>query len=219
MADICTCGAQLPPDSLFCNKCGKPQREIETPEIERNVYAGAIAATDAAPLPAPPAELRPAQLAAPLPLNFRNPIAVRIALMAAVGATLLNFLVPVLNWPAAGFFAVFLYCRKTGTRLDVSAGVKIGWITGLLTYGFAAIVFAATLIPDALSGKLGTTMLEQMKSFSTQDPNMVAQMTHLIQTTQGMVMLVLFALAFLFVFVTCLSMAGGALGAKLVGRS
>jgi hypothetical protein len=219
MADICTCGAQLPPDSLFCNKCGKPQREIATPEIERNVFAGATTATDAAAQPLPPVEPRPAPITAPLPLNFRNPIAVRIALMAAVGATLLNFLVPILNWPAAGFFAVFLYCRKTGTRLDVSAGVKIGWITGLLTYGFAAIVFAATLIPDALSGKLGTTMLEQMKNFSAQDPNMVAQMTHLIQTTQGMVMLVLFALAFLFVFVTCLSMAGGALGAKMVGRS
>jgi len=222
MADFCTCGAQLPPDSLFCNKCGKPQREIATPEIERNVFAAATAATDAAPLVAPtplPVEPLAAPRPAPMPLNFRNPIAVRIALMAAVGATLLNFLVPILNWPAAGFFAVFLYCRKTGTRLDVSAGVKIGWITGLLTYGFAAIVFAATLIPDALSGKLGSTMLEQMKNFSSQDPNMVAQMTRLIQTTQGMVMLVLFALAFLFVFVTCLSMAGGALGAKMVGRS
>jgi hypothetical protein len=216
MADICTCGAQLPPDSLFCNKCGKPQREIETPEIERNVFAGAPAATDTVPQPVEP---QPAPPAAPLPLNFRNPVAVRIALVAAVGATLLNFLVPILNWPAAGFFAVFLYCRKTGTRLNVSAGVKIGWITGLLTYGFAAIVFAATLLPDALSGKLGTTMLEQMKNFSTQDPAMVAQMTHLVQTTPGMVMLVLFALAFLFVFVTCLSMAGGALGAKMVGRS
>jgi len=219
MADICTCGAQLPPDSLFCNKCGRPQRELAAPEIERNVFAAATAATDAAPLaapvPAPVVEPRPA----PLPVNFRNPLAVRIALMAAVGATLLNLLVPILNWPAAGFFAVFLYCRKTGLRLDVSEGVKIGWITGLLTYGFAAIVFAATLIPDALSGKLGTTMLEQMKNLSSQDPNLVAQMTHLIQTTQGMVMLVLFALAFLFVSVSCLSMAGGALGAKMVGRS
>jgi hypothetical protein len=215
MADICTCGAQLPPDSLFCNKCGKPQREIETPEIERNVYG----ATAAAPFIAPPAPVEPRPVPVPLPLNFRNPIAVRTALMAAVGATLLNFLVPILNWPAAGFFAVFLYCRKTGTRLDVSAGVRIGWITGLLTYGFAAIVFAATLIPEALSGKLGSTMLEQMKNFSSQDPTMVAQMTHLIQTTQGMIALILFAMAFLFVFVTCLSMAGGALGAKLVGRS
>jgi hypothetical protein len=144
---------------------------------------------------------------------------VRIALMAAVGATLLNFLVPVLNWPAAGFFAVFLYCRKTGTRLDVSAGVKIGWITGLLAYGFAAIFNGATLIPDALSGKLGKTFLEQMKNWPSQDPNMMAQMTHLIQTKQGGVMLLLFMLAALFVFVTCLSMAGGALGAKMVGRS
>jgi hypothetical protein len=44
-------------------------------------------------------------------------------------------------------------------------------------------------------------------------------MTHLIQTKQGGVMLLLFMLAALFVFVTCLSMAGGALGAKMVGRS
>ncbi len=28
MPDFCTCGAQLPPDALFCHKCGKPQREI-----------------------------------------------------------------------------------------------------------------------------------------------------------------------------------------------
>jgi hypothetical protein len=221
MADICTCGAELPPDSLFCNKCGKPQREIPAPEIEQNVYGEAAAAPPEAP-PAPVVVLDaqppvPPPLS-PLPLNFRNPIAVRIALMAAVGATLLNFLVPVLNWPAAGFFAVFLYCRKTGTRLDVSAGVKIGWITGLLTFGFAAIVFAATLLPDAIAGKLGNTILDQVKNFPAQDPNMAAQMTHLLQTTQGIVMLVLFALAFLFVVVTCLSMAGGALGAKMVGK-
>ena len=214
MADTCSCGAQLPPDSLFCNKCGKPQREIAAPEVERNIYA-ANPAPEAVSLPPAPVEPKPA----PLPLNFANPIAVRIALMAAVGATALFFLVPILNWSAAGFFAVFLYCRKTGTPLDVSAGVKIGWITGLLTYGFAAIVFTATLIPDAISGKLASTMLDGMKNFSTsQDPAMVAQMTQLLQSTQGMVMLLLFALAFLFVFVTCLSMAGGALGAKLVGR-
>jgi len=139
--------------------------------------------------------------------------------MAAVGATLLYFLVPILNWPAAGFFAVFLYCRKTGTRLDVSAGVKIGWITGLLAYGFAAILSAAALIPLALSGKLGSTMLKQMESFSTPDPDTVKQLTHLFQTPQDIVALLLFVLALLFVLITCLSMAGGALGAKMVGRN
>jgi hypothetical protein len=213
MADICSCGAQLPPDSLFCNKCGKAQREVVVPEIQRNTYGATASPEPVAPEPTMEPEAPP-----PLPLNFHNPIAVRIALMAAVGATLLNFLVPILNWPAAGFFAVYLYCRKTGARLDVSAGVRIGWITGLLTYGLAAIVFAATLLPDAISGKLASSIMAQMKNFPSQDPTMVQQMTHLTSTTEGMATLIIFALAFLFVFVICLSMAGGALGAKMVGR-
>jgi len=156
---------------------------------------------------------------APLPMDFHNPIAVRIAFMAAVCATLLNFLVPILNWPAAGFFAVFVYGRKTGARLDVSSGVKLGWITGLLTSGLAAIVFAASLLPDMISGKLSSSILEQMKNLPPQDPNMMAQITHLVQSPQGIAALLLFALAFLFIFVTCLSMAGGALGAKVAGRN
>jgi hypothetical protein len=207
MPETCTCGAQLPPDALFCHKCGKPQREIVTPEVERNIYEAAAPVAPAAP---PRVEA--------VPVNFHNPLAVRIALMAAIAATLLSFLVLFLNWLAAGFFAVFFYCRKTHSRLDVSAGVRIGWITGLITYGFAAVVFAAELVPLAITGKLGPILLEQVKNFPTQDPNMVRQMTHLIQTPQGITMLVIVGLVFLFVFVTCLSMAGGALGAKVAGR-
>jgi hypothetical protein len=203
MAEYCTCGAQLPPDALFCHKCGKPQREILTPQIEANTYP-----TAAAEIPPPPRQQ-------PLPLNFHNPIAVRIALVAAVSATMLGILLPFVSWLAAGFFAVYLYCRKTGFRLDVAAGVKIGWITGLILYGFSAVVFTVEQLPDALSGHLGKTMLDQMKNSAFQDPAMVQQMTKLVQSEPGMVILVL--LGVLFVFVTCLSMAGGALGAKLVG--
>jgi len=130
-------------------KCGKAQRDIPVPDIQRNTYGAA-----------PPAEpvISVIPRPAPLPMDFHNPIAVRIAFMAAVCATLLNFLVPILNWPAAGFFAVFVYGRKTGARLDVSSGVKLGWITGLLTSGLAAIVFAASLLPDMISGKLSSSI-------------------------------------------------------------
>jgi hypothetical protein len=204
MAEYCTCGAQLPPDALFCHKCGKPQRDIVAPEVESNTYA-------AAAVEAPPVPPRPQ----PLPLNFHNPIAVRIALLAAVSATVLSMFLPIVNWLAAGFFAVFFYCRKTGFRMDVVAGVKIGWITGLIAYGFYAIVFTAEQLPDALSGHLGKTILEQMKNSAFQDPATIQQMTRVMETNPGMVLLLL--LAALFVFVTCLSMAGGALGAKLVG--
>lgn len=206
MADFCTCGAQLPPDALFCHKCGKPQREILEPEVERNVYVAAVPDTA---LPPPP---RPQ----PLPVNFRNPIAVRISLMAAASAMVLGLLLPFVSWLGAGFFAAYLYCRKTGFRLNVAAGVKIGWITGLILYGFSAIVFTAAQVPDALAGHPGRTLLEQMKSSSFQDPAMMQEATRLVQSDPGKMILLL--LGALFVVVTCLSMAGGALGAKLVGN-
>ncbi|HEX3744990.1 MAG TPA: zinc ribbon domain-containing protein [Bryobacteraceae bacterium] len=210
MAEFCTCGAQLPPDALFCHKCGKPQRDIIEPEVQSNSFP---AGAQSGPVPAeiPPQIPRPQ----PLPLNFHNPIAVRIAMVAAVCATVLSLLSPTLSWLAAGFFAVYLYCRKTGFRLDVLAGVKIGWITGLILYGFSALVFTVQQLPDALAGHPGKTLLEQVKNSSFQDPAMMQEMTHMIQSDPGTVILLL--LAAMFVVVTCLSMAGGALGAKLVG--
>jgi hypothetical protein len=203
MSEYCTCGAQLPPDALFCHKCGKPQREILAPEIEQNIYI----ATPAAEVP--PAPPRPQSL----PVNFRNPVAVRIALVAAVCATIPGLLLPFVSWLAAGFFAVYLYCRRTGFRLDVLAGVKIGWITGLILFVFTSVVFTVQQVPDALAGHLGKTMLDQLKNSPFQDPTM----TSMFQTAPGEAILLL--LAAMFVFVTCLSMAGGALGAKLVGSS
>ena len=208
MAEYCSCGAQLPPDALFCHKCGKPQRELVAPEVESNTYPAAV--VDAVPPPPPPTQPQPQ----PLPLNFHNRVAVRISLLAAVSATVLIVLLP-LNWLGAGFFAVFFYCKKTGFRLDVASGVKIGWITGLIAYAFYAIVFTARLLPDALSGHLGKTILEQKKTSAIQDPTTVQQATKMVESNPGMVIVLL--LGMLFVLVTCLSMAGGALGAKLVG--
>jgi hypothetical protein len=207
MPEFCTCGAQLPPDALFCHKCGKPQRDLVAPEIQVNAFSTG-ASQVLAEVPSSPPKPQP------LPLNFRNPIAVRIAVVAAVGATLLLVLLP-LNWIGAGFVAVYLYCRKTGFRLDVASGVKIGWITGLIAYCFYAIVVTARLLPDALSGNLGKALLEQMKNSALQDPAKIQEAAKMVADNPGMVIFLL--LGMLFVVVTCLSMAGGALGAKLVG--
>jgi len=196
----------LPPDALFCHKCGKPQRDLVAPEIQVNAFSTATPQVVAEAPPSPP---KPQ----PLPLNFHNPIAVRIAVVAAVGATLLLVLLP-LNWMGAGFLAVYLYCRKTGFRMDVASGVKIGWITGLIAYCFYAIVVTARLLPDALSGNLGKALLEQMKN-SLQDPARIQEAAKIVADNPGAVIFLL--LVMLFVLVTCLSMAGGALGAKLVG--
>jgi hypothetical protein len=193
MPEFCTCGAQLVSDSLFCHKCGKPQRDIVEPE----------------PQPPPPPAIAlpplPAPTVAPLP-TFRNPVALRIALMIAVFATFLSFL-PYVNWLAAGYFAAFFYRRRTGSRLNLVAGVRMGWITGVLMFGIMATLFTAFVV--LFSGN--AVFQAQIKSMS--DPR-VQEMFKMIQNRTDVALL----LMQLFVFVTCLSMAGGALGAKMAGR-
>jgi hypothetical protein len=203
MPEFCTCGAQLPPDALFCHKCGKPQRELVIPET-------------VAPPPAAAPQVQAQPRPEPLPVNFHNSVALRIAILVAATATLLSFL-PFLNWLAAGFFAVFFYRRKTGSLLNVGAGVRMGWITGILMFGLSAIVFTAQQLPAALSGRLDARLLEQLKNVASQDP-LSQQMLQFFQTGPGIFLLLLFSLAALFLFTTGLSMAGGALGAKMVGR-
>jgi len=203
MPEFCSCGAQLPPDALFCHKCGKPQRELVVPETVAPVPP---------PVPLPQLQLRPE----PLPVNFHNGVAVRIAIPVALLATVFSFL-PFLNWLAGGFFAVFWYRRKTGTLLNVGAGVRMGWITGLLMFGLSSFLFALQQLPAVRSGHLDARLQDQLKSLAAQDP-LSQQWMQFLQTPPGIVALLAFSLVALFLFTTGLSMAGGALGAKMVGR-
>jgi hypothetical protein len=198
MPEFCTCGAQLPPDALFCHKCGKPQREIvvEAPEPPPDTPA-------LNPALSAPAEEAPAP-------GFRNPVALRVALLVAVAATLFGWLLPFFNWLLAGFLAVFFYRKKSRGQLNLSAGLRLGWITGVIMFGLWSIVFGAL----TAMGQLGKLFEEQLRNLPANDPS-VQQFVRLLESGPGIVLM----LAFGFIFIISLSMAGGALGAKLVGRS
>jgi len=206
MPEFCTCGAELPPDALFCHKCGKPQRSIvaeEPPAMEQ---------------PEPPPVIL---TVAPVParLDFHNPVAVRIALTMALVTTLLSWM-PLLNfalWTGSGFFAVYFYRRRTGQPFTVRNGVRLGWITGVLTFAITTVLFTVTVIPAALNGGLNSLFMQQLKNLPSQDPN-VQQALRLLESPSGIAMVLMMTLVMLFVFITCLAMAGGALGARLVGR-
>src|ERR1700733_10161849 len=197
MPETCTCGAQLPPDSLFCHKCGKPQREIAEPEI--------LTPAVSAPAAGAPA---PSLVAAPrfaMPVSFRNPVALRISLLVGFGAMLFSFL-PIVNFLAAGFFAVFFYRRKTHNLLNVGAGLHLGWITGLVMFTMWGVLFMA----EGLSGKLNGVVQEQIKNLPAANDPYLQQVAQFMASGPGLVIV----LAIAFVFITCVSMAGGALGAK-----
>jgi hypothetical protein len=196
MPEFCSCGAQLPDDALFCHKCGKAQREIVVPE--------------SIPPPeeiAPPVVAPRPELAAP---NFRNPVAIRIALAAAALATLMSF-VPYLNWLAAGFFAVFFYRRRTGHMLNMESGVRMGWMTGVIMFGMMALLLTISLLFFQAAGGVAAVQ-DQFKN--AVDPRVFEVLKHLQSGPEIAGLLIQ-----LFVFTTLLSMAGGALGAKMTRRS
>jgi hypothetical protein len=208
MPDFCTCGAQLPPDSLFCNKCGKPQRDVIAPEPELESVAEFV------PPPVEPVAAAPQ----PPALNFHNLVAVRIAFVVAPVAFLLSW-IPALNlvlWIAAGFLAVFFHRRRTGVLLNVRAGARLGWITGVLMFAITTVIFTLTIVPMAANGGIAALFRQQLKNPS--DPN-VQEALRMLETAPGMVTILLVMLVMLFVFITLLSMAGGALGAKFVSRN
>jgi hypothetical protein len=202
----CTCGAILPEDALFCHKCGKPQREIVAVEVE-------------APPPVVPPPM-PA-VAAPPPIGFHNGLAVRIGLLAGlllIGVSLVlgqvgffRYLAPV--WPvAAGFWAVFVYRRRTGQRLSPMNGAHLGWICGIFAFLMTTIMITMMVVvlsePSAVN-----SLRDQWKDYgrSEADLNLMMQALHSPATIVGML------LTFLLLF-SVLPAFGGAIGAKLLDR-
>jgi hypothetical protein len=203
MPETCTCGAQLPPDSLFCHKCGKPQREIAEPEVLMPPIPAPAAGAPALPFATAPPRFA-------MPVSFRNPVAVRISLLVGLAAMFFSFL-PIVNFLAAGFFAVFFYRRKTHNLLNVGAGLHLGWITGLVMF----TMWGALFMVEGLSGKLAGVFQEQIKNLPSASDPYLQQVAQFMASGPGL----LIVLAVGFVFITCLSMAGGALGAKIrLGR-
>jgi hypothetical protein len=204
MPEFCTCGAQLPPDALFCHKCGKPQREIVVPETVAPPPAAAFALPTPATLTAP--------VATSAPLNFHNRAAVKIALLVAGLATLLSFLL-YLNWFLAGFLAVFLYRRRTGQVLNLESGVRMGWITGLMIFGMMVLILGFFGVSVQAIGGVAAF---QAESKGMMDPRMAESLSVFLKMLSSPSELAMVLVQF-FVFTTLLSMAGGALGVKLAG--
>jgi hypothetical protein len=211
--DFCTCGAQLPPDARFCHKCGKPQYD----------YPG-LDEPEPAPLP-PPAEVssppRAPNIQLSAEISFHNRLAVRIGFIAALTAVFV-FLVPLpfpflrlfIGFVAGGFFAVFLYSRRTGQMLSISSGARMGWITGIFSFTMLSVLFAVVMVKISNDGGVAKYLLSQLPPNDARTESV----TQAFNDPAMLVVLVLISLGMLFVVLTALPVIGGALGAKVLEK-
>jgi hypothetical protein len=210
--DYCTCGAQLPPDARFCHKCGKPQYDYPGVQDTDHVQA---------PPPLPP----PLPTAPPVAaeINFRNATAVRISLAAAGLAMMFFLLTGPLLYPIlplivgfffAGFVATLWYGRRTGQRLSLSSGARLGWITGIFSFGMFVAILTAILVAISTQGGFVNFYKKHMPQ---QDPN-VEQVIKIFSDPSGALQVMVLGLVFLFVVLTTLPMLGGVVGAKVSER-
>jgi hypothetical protein len=222
VAEFCSCGAELVDQARFCHRCGKPTKEL-LPEEE----------AEAEPVTPPPPtanEIIDQVILSQQPpgdISFGNGTAVRIALMVAgismlifaplanlLGLGILGILLPTL---CAGVLSVFLYQRRTGATLQLMAGARLGWITGVFMFSLFLVLFTLSVIPAIEAGefqKLPETALKD--SFSAADLERVKEVMQNPGLLAGaiLVMMILY-----FVGATTLTSLGGMLGAKLLGSN
>jgi hypothetical protein len=211
MAVFCTCGTELPENARFCFNCGKPQREQDQqlPDPEGG--------PDAAQSP----QFIPPRPATP-PVNFGNPIAVRVALMCASLSALFS-VIPIVSFGCclwiigAGFLSTIFYTRRTGLIVSVGDGMRLGWITGLLTFVIGLVLTALGFLAARSAGGFREIIQQSLARIPAQDA-VTQQVRDFLSSPAGLVMFVMTYAIFFFIVIVSLAIAGGALGAKVMEK-
>jgi len=185
----------LADNARFCHRCGRPVHEMTAAELEEL-------------FPTPPTPPQPIVVPPPpMPIGLSNPIALRVAIMMSLAITMMEVM-PYLNvlsflwWMLAGWGAVWLYRRLTGVEVSVSAGARLGFLTGLFTFVGIALLFALMMASPDSRDAFNQQVLKR--------PGGVEALKNpaLLGTA------VITGLFMIFTIVAGLCAAGGALGAK-----
>jgi hypothetical protein len=157
----------------------------------------------------------------PPPIGFQNGPAVRVGLLAGVLSIIVSMVsgqlavlrpFPLVWLVATGFFAVFLYRRRTGQRLSALSGMHLGWICGIFGFVFATLML--TMFAVALSEpSVVSAVQEQMRGHGMSDTD-VNQVINALRTPVGIAE----ALLMCFLLFTVLPAFGGLIGAKFLDR-
>ncbi len=140
-----------------------------------------------------------------------------IGVLVAIPPLPFPFLRLMIIFLAAGFLAVYLYMRRTGQRLSMRAGARMGWITGVFSFTIFTVQLTAAVLASSSEGGFANVLKQQLQQMPAKDAR-TSQALQLIQEPTALGLLMVMILVFLFIFLTVLPTLGGLLGAKLLAR-
>lgn len=115
-----------------------------------------------------------------------------------------------------GFFAVWLYQRRTHSYLSVRSGAHLGWLSGMFCFLIMMVMFTITIIAITTGEGLQQSFRELLTAKGT--PEVADQLNELLSSPSGLATLLFGMLVSTFVMLSVLATAGGALGAKVLEK-
>ena len=201
---FCTCGSALPKQAEFCPSCGRPLTEAALTR-ERVAHAAI--------------RLEVSEPGADLPPSFGNPHAVRACYWAAAAAAIVSSLPFMLLfgfviYPAAGFFAVRSYRRRSGVTTSEADGAKLGLMTGVMTFALFMVLLATLALgSEGLAGAAEEFAAQLEESGQAE---FAASLSEMFASPVVMVSYLLSVLVLFFTLVAGFTSLGGLLGAKIL---
>jgi uncharacterized protein YqgC (DUF456 family) len=114
---------------------------------------------------------------------------------------------------AGGFFAVYLYRRRTGAILSVANGARLGWLSGIFIFAIAIVVFTIQFVTAPPSQMMNELRDQMTKNYSATEVQ-INQVVGFLASPSGIGTIVVFS----FIMITLLPALGGAVGAKILNR-
>ncbi|MCW5963050.1 MAG: zinc ribbon domain-containing protein [Bryobacterales bacterium] len=223
----CTCGTLLADGARFCHRCGRPV--FEDPHFAE---ADSTSAADEGSVPSLPSDFappppsvsleEPVYVGPPEPIDLRNRMVVRLAFFTAA----MLFPLVLLPLPMAlksvllvsgGFFAAWLYQRRTHSRLGYLNAFRLGWIAGLMLFLLVLGVYAVTFaVISFTGGNLLSQLTEAMQSSGAAalPEDQLKLVNEVFSDWTKLFVVMLVALFLLFLYFTALAGIGGAIAAR-----
>jgi hypothetical protein len=165
--------------------------------------------------------------AQPLPINFQNGVAVRVAFFNAIlvwilatfpiGGTAGLLLMPVIVG-SGGFLSVLFYTKSTGEFLSVSSGARMGWITGVFVFAIFIVFITAGLLVASYQGidlvAASRKALEEAKTPSAS----IEMWMEVMRSPGSIAVMVVLGAAIYLGMITLPMIVGGAVAAKMLDR-